>query len=81
MKRFKIGFKRSIDTALFDFFIEKCRKEGKLEFSDDSDFYFSEREAEAAFGYFTNGDKRGLIGYLIKLEKTQYDRYLKSTLN
>lgn len=81
MKRFKIGFKRSIDSALFDFFIEKCRKEGKLRFSDDSDFYFVEREAESAFGDFANGDRKGLIGYLIQLEKTQYSRYLKRTLN
>lgn len=81
MRRFKIGFKRSIDTALFDFFIEKCRKEGKLLFADDSDFYFSEKEAEAAFGDFTNGDRKGLIGYLIELEKTQYNRYLKNSLN
>lgn len=81
MRRFKIGFKRSIDSALFDFFIEKCRKEGKLRFSDDSDFYFSEREAEAAFADFTNGDRKGLLDYMIQLEKTQFDRYLKSTLN
>lgn len=81
MKRFKIGYKRSIDTALFDFFIEKCRKEGKLGFSGDSDFHFREKEAEAAFGDFTNGDKRGVIGYLIQIEKSQFDRYLKSTLD
>jgi hypothetical protein len=81
MRRYRIGYKRSIDTALFDFFIEKCRKEGKLRFSNDSDFRFIEKEAEAAFKDFTNGDKRGLIGYLIQLEKTQFDRYLKSMLN
>ncbi|MFI5324394.1 MAG: hypothetical protein ACHQ6U_12915 [Thermodesulfobacteriota bacterium] len=81
MKRFKIGYKRSIDMALFDFFIEQCRKEGKLRFSDDSHFRFVEREAETAFKDFANGDKRGLLGYLIRLEKTQFDRYLKSLLN
>jgi hypothetical protein len=81
MKRFRIGYKRSIDTALFDSFMEKCRKEGKLLYSDDARFYFSEREAEAAFGDFTKGDKKGVIAYLIRIEKSQYERYLKSTLS
>ena len=70
-----------MDKALFDFFIEKCRKEGKPGFSGDSDFHFREREAEAAFGDFTNGDKGGLIGYLVQIEKSQFNRYLKNTLN
>lgn len=81
MKRFRIGYKRSIDTALFDSFIEKCRKEGKLIYSDDAGFCFSEKEAEAAFGDFTKGDKKGVIAYLIRIEKSQYERYLKDTLN
>ena len=81
MKRFRIGYKRSIDTALFDSFMEKCRKEGKLLYSDDARFYFSEKEAEAAFGDFANGDKKGVIAYLIEIEKSQYERYLKSALN
>ena len=81
MRRFKIGYKRSIDTALFDSFIEKCRKEGKLLYSDGARFYFCEREAQAAFGDFTKGDKKGLIAYMIQLEKSQYERYLKSSLS
>lgn len=68
----------SADKTLLDFFIEKCRKEDKLRFSDDSGFQFLEREAEAAYRNFANGDQRGLIDYLIKLEKTQFDCYLKS---
>lgn len=78
MNRLNTGHEGSTDAALLDSFIEKCRREGKL-YSDGAGFHFCEREAEAAFGDYTNGDKKGLISYLIQLEKSQYERYLRST--
>lgn len=81
MKKLKAGYKGSTDTALLDSFIEKCRREGKLLYSDGARFYFCERDAMAAFGDFTNGDKKGLISYMIQLEKSQYERYLRNTLS
>ncbi|HVY55994.1 MAG TPA: hypothetical protein VHC46_09590 [Thermodesulfobacteriota bacterium] len=81
MKRYKLDYNRNTDAKLFDSFIEKCRKEGKLLYADGTRFYFCEREAGAAFGDFTNGDKKGLIAYMIELEKSQYERYLRRTMN